>query len=81
MLLVFLDCSQFSRLLLFISTWDSSSSGLYHFEGFPPGLDTSVVIANIQNDMNLALTILLAGRRKLIRQASLGLNTVLVAGT
>ena len=50
----------------FISTWEASpEDGLVHFEGFPPGLDTSVVIANIQNDMNLALTILLAGRRKL----------------
>ena len=54
----------------FISTWGSRegsfpADGLVHFEGFPPSLDTSVVIANIQNEMNVALQILLAGRRKL----------------
>ena len=51
----------------FISTWDSSPvDGLVHFEGFPPGLDTSVVIANIKNEMDVALQILCSGRSKLM---------------
>ncbi len=48
-----------------MSTWDASVEGIVQFKGFPPGLDVDVVIANIQNEMNLALSILLGGRRKL----------------
>ena len=49
----------------FVSTWDATTDGLVHFRGFPPGLDVDVVIANIQNEMAVALSILLSGRRKL----------------
>lgn len=69
-------CYHFShnkRLLLFptqtndffVSTWGASTDGILQFLGFPPGLDINVVIANIQNEMQVALSILISGRRKL----------------
>ena len=48
-----------------MTTWDAPVDGIVHFKGFPPGLDVDVVIANIQNQMQVALSILISGRRKL----------------
>lgn len=48
-----------------MTTWDAPVEGIVQFKGFPPGLDVDVVIANIQNEMQVALSILLGGRRKL----------------
>ncbi|KAL7426469.1 hypothetical protein ACHAXM_000467 [Skeletonema potamos] len=55
----------------FVSTWDyRCADGIVHFGGFVPGLDVEVVVANIKNEMMLALSILLDSRRKLRHRIS-----------
>ena len=48
---------------LFVTNYDDSE--IVQIIGFPPGLDVEVVTANIQNETEVALEILLGGRRKL----------------
>ena len=66
----FLTLTNFLLLLhlqtndFFVSTWGRSvTDGIVQFKGFPPGLNVEVVIANIQNEMQVALTFLLNSRR------------------
>jgi len=55
---------------IFISTWEGRSALLFHFSGFPPGIDVAHITALIQQQVGEALGLLSGGRRRLRKTKS-----------
>jgi len=55
---------------IFISSWEIGSALLFHFSGFPPGIDVSHITALIQQQIAEALGALNGGTRRLRKTRS-----------